>query len=413
MLAEVTARSPSDAAGFQRLGRRISGIFDAFYPYTERPMMRPQVMLAMLPYLLQHRAMLDVNRLVNSCVRDPFLRQALSFHPLLIGGDPARTPALYALIVEFERRWGVHYAIGGTGALVDALGELLERLGGRIVLGADVERVLVTDGRAVGVQLADSTTHPADVVVSNADPGFTYGTLLGGEPRARPARARHAAGAAEHVPARALLRRRPHLARLAAGPPQHAVRAGPAGGHCAGCSPAGFPGARPERLPGVPRADDMFLYVHVPTRTDPSVAPPGCEALYVLVATPARPEPAADPQRGAGAGPCGRPRRAGPQVPSRAQRAHRRRARDRPRALPRRPQLAAGCGLLAATDAVPVGVVPAAQPITGCPGAVPGRGRDASGCRGAGCPGLGEDRRRADRRGGGRTRPASREAGRR
>ncbi len=160
MLAEVIARSPSDADGFERLGRRISGIFDAFYPYTERPMMRPQVMLAMLPYLLQHRAMLDVNRLVNSCVRDPFLRQALSFHPLLIGGDPARTPALYALIVEFERRWGVHYAIGGTGALVDALGGLFERLGGRIVLGAEVERVLVTDGRAVGVQTTDSIDPP-------------------------------------------------------------------------------------------------------------------------------------------------------------------------------------------------------------------------------------------------------------
>ena len=190
MLAEVAARSPSDAAGFQRLGQRISGIFDAFYPYTERPMMRLEVMLAMLPYLVQHRAMLDVNRLVNSCVRDPFLRQALSFHPLLIGGDPARTPALYALIVEFERRWGVHYAMGGTGALVGALGDLLERLGGRMVLEADVERVLVADGRAVGVQLADSTTYAADVVVSNADPGFTYGSLLGGEPRARPARAR-------------------------------------------------------------------------------------------------------------------------------------------------------------------------------------------------------------------------------
>ena len=106
MLAEVAARSPSDAAGFQQLGQRISGIFDAFYPYTERPMMRLEVMLAMLPYLVQHRAMLDVNRLVNSCVRDPFLRQALSFHPLLIGGDPARTPALYALVRQVRTSVG-------------------------------------------------------------------------------------------------------------------------------------------------------------------------------------------------------------------------------------------------------------------------------------------------------------------
>ncbi len=298
MLAEVAARSPSDAAGFQRLGRRISGIFDAFYPYTERPMMQPQVMLAMLPYLIQHRAMLDVSLLVRSCVRDPFLRQALSFHPLLIGGDPARTPALYSLIVEFERRWGVHYAIGGTGALVDALGHLLERLGGRIVLGADVERVLVSEGRAVGVQLADSTTYPADVVVSNADPGYTYGTLLSSEPRARPARARlrqarpsmslHVLyfGADRTWPDSPLA----HHNMLFARDQRAAMR-------------RVFPSRIPRRpqpgahsTPGAPSAEDMFLYVHVPTRTDPSVAPPGCEALYVLVATPALPERAPDPQ---------------------------------------------------------------------------------------------------------------------
>ena len=95
-------------------------------------MMQLHVMLRMLPFLLRHRAALGVQRLVDGCVRDPFLRRALAFHPLLIGGHPARTPALYALIVEFERRWGVHYAVGGTAAIVDALGSLLERLGGGI-----------------------------------------------------------------------------------------------------------------------------------------------------------------------------------------------------------------------------------------------------------------------------------------
>lgn len=296
MIAEVAARSPSDVAGFQRLGQRISGIFDAFYPYTERPMMQPQVMLAMLPYLLQHRAMLDVRRLVNSCVRDPFLRQALSFHPLLIGGDPARTPALYALIVEFERRWGVHYSMGGTGALVEALGGLFERLGGRIELGADVERVLVRDGRAVGVQLTDSTTHLADVVVSNADPGFTYETLLEGEPRARSARARlrHAR------PSMSL-----HVLYFGAGrtwpdsPLAHHNMLFPRDQRAAmrRVFPSGL--ARTARGQGPAEtldAEDMFLYVHVPTRTDPSVAPPGCEALYVLVAAPARAKSDADPR---------------------------------------------------------------------------------------------------------------------
>lgn len=190
MLAQVARLSPADVPGYQRLQSRIAAIFDAFHPYTERSMMSLPAMLRMLPYLLEHRAMLGVRHLVHGTVRDPFLRRALTFHPLLIGGDPARTPALFALLVEFELRWGVHYAIGGTAAVVAALGGLLERLGGRIELGAEVERILVERGRVTGVRLADGTTRPADVVVSDADPGHVSGTLLAHEPRAAAARVR-------------------------------------------------------------------------------------------------------------------------------------------------------------------------------------------------------------------------------
>ena len=285
MRAEVAARSPGDVAGYERLGQRISAIFDAFYPYTERPMLQPQVMLAMLPYLLEHRAMLDVRRLVDSCVRDPFLRQALAFHPLLIGGDPSWTPALYALIVEFERRWGVHYARGGTGALVEALGGLLERLGGRIELGADVQRILVEGGRAAGVRLADGREVPGDVVVSNADPGFTYDTLLAGQRRAAPTRARlrqarpsmslHVLylGADRMWPDSPLVHHNLLFAQDQRSSMRRVFRPGFPPGRGGSDAPLS--------------AEDLLLYVHVPTRSDPSVAPPGCEALYVLVATPA------------------------------------------------------------------------------------------------------------------------------
>lgn len=280
MLAEIARRSPGDVEGFRRLRRRVSEIFDAFYPYTERSMMQLPVMLRMLPYLLEHRAMLDVGRLVNRHVRDPFLRRSLAFHPLLIGGDPARTPALYALIVEFERRWGVHYAVGGTGALVSALGALLERLGGRIETGAEVEQIVVDDGRVAGVRLTDRDTHPADVVVSNADPGFTYERLLAEQASATPARLRLRSvrpSMSLHVLYFGADRRWPdsplaHHNILFAGDPGRALR-------------RVF--GRPRARAGESAADDLFMYVHVPTRSDPSVAPPGCEALYVLVAAPA------------------------------------------------------------------------------------------------------------------------------
>jgi phytoene desaturase len=284
MLAEVASRSPVDAEGYRRLSSRVSAIFDAFYPYTERPMMQPQVMLRMLPYLLRHRAMLDVERLVRSCISDPFLRQALSFHPLLIGGNPARTPALYSLITEFERRWGVHYAMGGTGALVAALGDLLEGLGGRILLGTGVDRIATAGSRVTGVELSDGGSLPADAVVSNADPGYTYGTLLAGRRRAEPARIRQRLSRQSmslHVMYFGADRTWPDsgLAHHNLLFPRHqrsAMR-----------RVFGRPGPlKRAAAEPVPDAREMFLYVHVPTKTDPSIAPPGCESLYVLVAAP-------------------------------------------------------------------------------------------------------------------------------
>ncbi|MGM0385406.1 MAG: phytoene desaturase family protein [Actinomycetota bacterium] len=284
MLAEVARRSAADVEGFRLLRRRIGAIFDAFHPFTERSMMQLPAMLRMLPYLLEHRAMFSVRRLVDGSITDPFLRRALSFHPLLIGGDPARTPALYALLVEFERRWGVHHAVGGTAAVVSALGGLLERLGGRIELEAEVEEILVQRGRVTGVRLADGTIRHADVVVSNTDPGHTYGHLLAGEPRAAAARLRlrHSRpsmslhvlyfGADRTWPDTPLA----HHNILYAGDPERALG-------------AVFGGNRRPRPRARTDADDLFLYVHVPTRSDPTIAPAGCESLYVLVAAPALP----------------------------------------------------------------------------------------------------------------------------
>jgi phytoene desaturase len=277
-LAEVKRRSPTDVEGVRSLNQRISRIFDAFYPYTERPMMDPQVMLAMMPFMVQQRAMLGVSSTVNRFVKDPFLRQALSFHPLLVGGRPSTTPALYSLIVEFERRWGVHYARGGTGALVAAIGGLLERLGGRIHLQAEVAQITVEGGRATGVRLADGTEHRADVVVSNGDPGHTYGDLLhdtrrtwNSDTRARlqrPSMSLHVLylGADRQWPDSPLTHHNILLPRDNRATMKRV-----------------FGRRRPAR---VDAARDPFLYVHVPSKTDASIAPPGHENMYVLVAVP-------------------------------------------------------------------------------------------------------------------------------
>jgi phytoene desaturase len=277
-LAEVGRRSPGDVAGVRSLAERVSKIFDAFYPYTERPMMQPQVMLAMMPFMVQQRAMFGVSGTVNRFVRDPFLRQALSFHPLLVGGRPSTTPALYSLIVEFERRWGVHYARGGTGALVAAIGALLERLGGRIHLQSEVDEITVEGGAATGVRFADGTEHRADVVISNGDPGHTYTDLLRSQRRTwnsdtrmkvqQPSMSLHVLylGADRQWPDSPLTHHNILLPR----------------DHQAAMKRV-FGRRRPAATEAV---TDPFLYVHVPSKTDASISPPGHENMYVLVATP-------------------------------------------------------------------------------------------------------------------------------
>lgn len=278
MRAEVARISPGDAAGFTRLAGRAAGIYDTLYPFTERDMMNPALMVGMLPYLARHRAFVPVYPAVAGQVRDPFVRQALSFHPLLIGGSPMSTPALYLLIAHLEREFGVHYAVGGTTALVEALGRLLEDLGGKVRLGTRVERILVDDGRATGVRLADGSVELADSVVCNADAAAALAGLLPDGPRARTAALRARAlrpsmslavlylGTDRRYPDTDLL----HHNVLVTGSYRRAIRSVFTG---RGWGDGAVP-------------DDLFLYAHLPSLSDRSVAPENGETLYVLAAVP-------------------------------------------------------------------------------------------------------------------------------
>ena len=106
------------------------------------------------------------------------MRQCFSFHPLLIGGNPFDAPSIYAMIHYLERKWGVHYAMGGTGAIVAAMGVLFAELGGKVHLNAEVAEILVEKRRVTGIRLADGTIRKADSVISNADAAFTYRSLI-------------------------------------------------------------------------------------------------------------------------------------------------------------------------------------------------------------------------------------------
>ncbi|HVO00272.1 MAG TPA: phytoene desaturase family protein, partial [Steroidobacteraceae bacterium] len=204
-------------------------------------------------------------------VREPRLRFLLSFHPLFVGGNPFTTSALYGLILHLERAGGVHFAMGGTGALVRGLVGLVEGQGGRVRCGAEVSAITLHGRTATGVRLASGEAIPADVVVSNADAAWTYGRLLPAQAQRRwsprsLARARYSMGLfvwyfGTRVQYPDVL--------------HHTILCGPR-----------YRELLHDIFERQVLADDFSLYLHRPTATDRSLAPPGCDTFYVLSPVP-------------------------------------------------------------------------------------------------------------------------------
>lgn len=228
-------------------------------------------MLRIAPDLVRLKCYRTVYGEVAKHIKNEKLRQVLSFHPLLIGGNPFSVTSIYCLIAHLERRWGVHFAMGGTGALVRGLVRLIEGQGGKLHCNTAVREIVVEDGRAAGVELADGRFVAADIVVSNADSATTYRYLLPKRHRRRWTdrrieRARYSMSL--FVWYFGTRRRYPDV-------PHHTILLGP---------------RYRELLADIFRrkvlADDFSLYLHRPTATDPSLAPEGCDTFYVLSPVP-------------------------------------------------------------------------------------------------------------------------------
>jgi phytoene desaturase len=179
MRAEVARFCPADVAGWERFMRLSAETCRiGFEGLGHVPFGSPLDMLRVAPDLIRLRAWKSVYAIVSEHFSDERLRIVFSFHPLLIGGNPFAAPSVYCLIAALEQRWGVHSAMGGTGAIVSGLVSLIEGLGGEVRLCAEVEEILVSGGRVRGVRLAGGETVASDIVVFNADAAYTYGTLL-------------------------------------------------------------------------------------------------------------------------------------------------------------------------------------------------------------------------------------------
>jgi phytoene desaturase len=271
MRERVRALAPDDVDGYERFLAFSRRVYDTgFEGLVDRPFHTVGSMVRVLPDLLRLACWRSVYAQVSRFVRSEKLRQVLSFHPLLVGGDPLHTPAIYTLISHLERAHGVHFAMGGTGALVDGLVDLIRGQGGAVRCDAEVTRILVDGDRAVGVELADGERIDADLVVANGDPVHVYGTLLPGRRRRwTPAKVR---------------RSRPSMGLFVwyfgtdvqwPEVPHHEILLGPR-----------YQGLLRDIFVHERLAPDFSLYLHRPTATDPSLAPAGGDAFYVLSPVP-------------------------------------------------------------------------------------------------------------------------------
>lgn len=275
MRAEVARLSPGDLAGYDRFVRDAEARY--WFGYEDlgrRPMHRLRDLIKVLPKFAWLRADRSVYAHAARRVRDERLRMALSFHPLFIGGDPFHVTSMYALVSHLEKEFGVHYAMGGVAAIAAAMARVVAAQGGTVRQGAEVDEILLRDGRAAGLRLASGEVVRADIVVSNADAGHTYDHLMRNHARRRWTQAR--------------LRRSRWSMGLFVWYFGTRGTAGmwPDAGHHTILNGPRYRGLVRDIFLKGKLAEDMSLYVHRPSVTDPTVAPEGGDTFYALSPVP-------------------------------------------------------------------------------------------------------------------------------
>jgi phytoene desaturase len=275
ILGEIEKWSPADKQGYLRFMDSTRAIFEKGFALVDKPFLSAADMLRVAPDLIRLQSHKAVYQYAAQFIENDFLRRCFSFHPLLIGGNPFDASSLYALIHYLERKWGVHYAMGGTGAVVQALARLLGELGGQLHLNAEVQEIVVGGRRATGVRLADGRVFQADHVISNADAAFTYLHLI-------PAKARGLRNS--DLRYKRLTRYSMSLFVIYFGTKRRYTDTGLA--HHNIILAERYKDLLADIFDRKELAEDFSLYLHMPTRTDPSVAPEGCETFYVLSPVP-------------------------------------------------------------------------------------------------------------------------------
>jgi phytoene desaturase len=273
VLDEVRRFNPADVDGYERFYRDSEDIFQTGFGLIDKPFHQVGSMLKVLPELVRLRSDKSVAKFVSEYVQDERLRQVFSFHPLLVGGNPFQTTSIYTLIHRLEQRWGVWFAMGGTGALVKGLTKLFTDIGGTLRLSSEVQTLVMDPAtrKATGVQLASGEVIHADAVVCNGDVAQSYVSLV---PKAYRRKWTDAKVAKQRYSMSLFVMyfgTNKQYTDIA----HHEILMGPR-----------YKGLLDDIFENKTLSDDFSLYLHRPTATDPSLAPPGHDCWYVLSPVP-------------------------------------------------------------------------------------------------------------------------------
>ena len=273
-LSQIEKWNPRDKEGYLKFIKTTKPIFErGFVELGDKPFLKFTDMIKAAPSLIRLQSYKNVYSYVSQFIKDDFLRQCFSFHPLLVGGNPFETTSIYSLIHYLELKWGIHYAVGGTGSIVNGLAKLFIELGGELKLDSEVKEITVKSRKVTGVKLTDGSEHSADIIVSNADVAFTYMKLIPKEYRRK-----YSDRKLEKMKYSMSLfviyfgtSKRYNNTKLM----HHNIILGKR-----------YRGLLNDIFSKKILADDFSLYLHMPTYTDSSLAPEGCETFYVLSPVP-------------------------------------------------------------------------------------------------------------------------------
>ena len=254
--------------GYKRLLSTSRDIFDiGFTKLADEPFDKPISMIKQIPNLVKLGCYKTVWQLVSDHLQHEKLRQAFSIQPLLVGGNPLDTTSIYNLIHFLEQKWGVHFAVGGMGALVKALEQLMRSKDIKIRLGEEVEGVIAEEKKVTAVDLKGGKRIRCDIVVSNADPAYLYKKMVPRDQQRWSARVKAKYSKFSmglYVLYFGTTKRFPSIAH-------HTIWLGKR-----------YESLLDDIFNRQVLADDFSYYVHRPTATDPSMGADGCDIFYAV-----------------------------------------------------------------------------------------------------------------------------------